>query len=135
MYVCVKLYIYSYPSKKKHWVHRTVIFWVCGTDIKYLSKSSLTVAVEPTSYSCDCARRTAISMVVKKKQAGNRFHILAKCKSMEKCLCPESGKRSQNLKTSWPVNPEDMVLVQISCYILFWQFGNILVVFSVYFVI
>lgn len=127
--VCVKQYIYSYPSKKKHWVCRTVIFWVCGTDIKYISKSSLTVAVEPISYSCDCARRIAISMVVKKKQAGNRFHILAKRNSMEKCSCPESGQRSQNLKT------DDTGLVQISCNILFWQFGNILVAFSMYFVI
>lgn len=60
-------------------------------------------------------------MVVKKKQAGNRFHILAKCNCMEKCLCPESGQRSQNLKTSWAVNPEDMVLVQVSCNVLLWQ--------------
>lgn len=74
-------------------------------------------------------------MVVKKKQAGNRFHILAKYNSMEKCLCPASGQRSQNLKTSWAVNSEDMVLVQISCNILFWQFGNVLVVFNIYFVI
>lgn len=82
----------------KNWVCSTVIFWVCGIDIKYLSKSSLTVAAEPISYSCDCARRTAISVAVKKKQAGNRFHILAKCNSMEKCLCPESGQRSQKSK-------------------------------------
>ena len=74
-------------------------------------------------------------MVVKKKQAGNTFHILAKYNSMEKCLCPESGQRSQNLKTSWAVNSEDMVLVQISGNILFWRFGNVLVVFNIYFVI
>lgn len=36
--------------------------------MKYLSKSSLTVAVEPISYSCDCTRRTAISMVVKRNR-------------------------------------------------------------------
>lgn len=67
-------------------------------------------------------------MVVKKKQAGNRFHILAKCNNMEKCLCPESEQRSQNLKPSWAVIPEDMVLVQISCNILFWQFRGVFLI-------